>query len=330
MKRTGIYTIGALVATAAVAFAIQSGATLLQGHSGALAKADGLSTRLVAVSAGGGRLQTTVDMAKPNFLRIDGPTTLTISDGKDLYTLYKGQNAFVKKAVSAEALAAAMSGDQFLALRPFFMANALNGMTSVKTAAAVNRKGMEMTPVSGNLGGKRATLYISAADSIARQVELTETGDGKTESLIIDMLDMTLARPAASKFTFKAPAGSREMDEAEMTAVKWYYTMDEAKADAARTNRPIMMDLYTDWCHFCKKLDAEVFSTAEFKAKARSFVLLKINPEKDPGQNQGFEVEGFPTVIFMTKGGQEIHRSVGFRPTDLFLAEMDKALSNNR
>ena len=330
MKRTGIYFIGALVASAAVAFAFQSGASMVSGHATALAKADGMSTRLISVSAGGGRMQTSVDFAKPNFLRIDSATSLTVSDGKDLYTFYKGQNVYTKVATTNEAIAKALAGDLFLAVRPFFVPNALSGMTSVKTGAAVNRKGAELTPVSGNIGtGKRATFYIGA-DGLARQLELSETGDGKSESTIVDLVDLMMVRPAASKFVFTAPAGSKEVDPNEMTAAKWYYSLDEAKADAQRNNRPILIDMYTDWCHWCKVLDAEVFPTAEFKNKAKSFTLCKINPEKDPGGDQGFGVDGFPTTVFLNKNGQEIHRLVGYKPVDGYLAEMDKALAATR
>jgi len=40
--------------------------------------------------------------------------------------------------------------------------------------------------------------------------------------------------------------------------VKWY-TIDEALKLNATAPRKIMMDVYTDWCGWCKKMDAETF-----------------------------------------------------------------------
>ncbi len=304
---------------------MQNASTMLSAHSAAISKADGLSARLISVSAGGGRTQTTVDFAKPNLLRVDTPTMLVVSNGTELVTYIKGMNVFYKKPATPASIATTLQQDQFLALRPFFAPTALNGWTSVRAGTAINRRGQELTPVSGNIdSGKRATLYISGSDSIARQVEIASTGDGRTESLIIDIADFSLSRPAASKFEFQAPAQAREVQEAELMDAKWYNNLSDALADAKRTNRPILLDFYTDWCTFCKELDAEVFSTSEFKAKARNFVLCKINPEKDPNKTQGFEVEGFPTILFLNPEGKEIGKMVGFRPVDLFIAEMDK------
>lgn len=41
--------------------------------------------------------------------------------------------------------------------------------------------------------------------------------------------------------------------------VKWY-TIQEAEALSKQNPRKIMVDVYTDWCGWCKKMDAETFS----------------------------------------------------------------------
>lgn len=41
--------------------------------------------------------------------------------------------------------------------------------------------------------------------------------------------------------------------------VKWY-TFDEAVALAKTTPKPMMIDLYTDWCGWCKVMDSKTFS----------------------------------------------------------------------
>jgi len=41
--------------------------------------------------------------------------------------------------------------------------------------------------------------------------------------------------------------------------VKWY-TLDEALKLNATAPRKILIDIYTDWCGWCKKMDAETFN----------------------------------------------------------------------
>ncbi|MBN1184956.1 MAG: DUF255 domain-containing protein [Bacteroidales bacterium] len=44
-----------------------------------------------------------------------------------------------------------------------------------------------------------------------------------------------------------------------VTKVKWH-TIQEAETLAKKNPRKIMIDVYTDWCGWCKKMDAETFS----------------------------------------------------------------------
>jgi thioredoxin-related protein len=41
--------------------------------------------------------------------------------------------------------------------------------------------------------------------------------------------------------------------------IKWY-TIQEAEELARKNPRKIMIDVYTDWCGWCKKMDAETFT----------------------------------------------------------------------
>lgn len=320
-----ISSVAAVMACAAF-MAAPGAAELVNGHSAALAKADGLSTKIITVSSAAGRLQTMVDFAKPNLLRIDSPTQLVISDGTSVYTLLKSQNVYYKSPVNAESMAKVLGSDAMMPLRSFFNANALSGLSGLKVGTPINKKGVMLTPVTGNYGsGMKATIAIASTDGVARQIEIGKvTGTGET--MIADFTELVLARPAASKFTFTPPAGAKEISEADLMSTKWFENYDEAMAEAKRTNRPILLDFYTDWCHYCHMLDEEVYTTEIFKNKARSFVLLKINPEKDPGKTYGFEVEGFPTILFLNTSGQKIHEVVGYMPADRFVGEMDKAL----
>ena len=72
--------------------------------------------------------------------------------------------------------------------------------------------------------------------------------------------------------------------------------------------KPFLIDIYTDWCGWCKRLSANVFVHDEFKKWAsENVVLLELDfprrtqiPQKYRMQNQSlqqaFGVRGYPTI----------------------------------
>lgn len=101
-------------------------------------------------------------------------------------------------------------------------------------------------------------------------------------------------------------------------ASPWLTDYDEATALAAKENKSLLIDFTgSDWCHWCIKLNEEVFGKEEFlKAAQEKFVLLeldfpkdetKINP-KTAAQNaslqQKYSVQGFPTILLTDAKGR--------------------------
>ncbi|MBK8565821.1 MAG: thioredoxin family protein [Saprospiraceae bacterium] len=88
------------------------------------------------------------------------------------------------------------------------------------------------------------------------------------------------------------------------------------KAD--RTGKIIFLDGYTSWCAPCKKMDKEVFTRPEI---ANYFNQKFINVKYDMELSQGdflkdkYGVQVFPTYLFISPNGQEIHRIVGAHTT---------------
>lgn len=66
-------------------------------------------------------------------------------------------------------------------------------------------------------------------------------------------------------------------------AVVWLTDIAAAKQQASEKKLPILANFTgSDWCHWCQKLDEEVFNTAIFASWAASHViLLKIDFPRD-------------------------------------------------
>jgi len=56
----------------------------------------------------------------------------------------------------------------------------------------------------------------------------------------------------------QAPAGAASTSNTAAPAIKWY-SIEEAVALNAKEPRKIFIDVYTDWCGWCKRMDASTF-----------------------------------------------------------------------
>ena len=103
----------------------------------------------------------------------------------------------------------------------------------------------------------------------------------------------------------------------------WLDDYDAALSKAAKENKHIIIDFSgSDWCGWCKRLEAEVFETDVFrKAAAEKYVLLMVDSPRDvsllspaaainnPKLVEKFGVKGFPTVVVLNPKGEEILRT---------------------
>ena len=89
----------------------------------------------------------------------------------------------------------------------------------------------------------------------------------------------------------------------------WMVDLDEAYAVSKKENKPIMANFTgSDWCGWCKRLTAAVFSKPDFQKWAdENVILLELDyprrtkiPDKYRQQNaqlqSAFKVTGFPTI----------------------------------
>jgi thiol:disulfide interchange protein len=65
----------------------------------------------------------------------------------------------------------------------------------------------------------------------------------------------------------------------ELTSLRWYQ-WNEGVAAAQASGTYVLVDVYTDWCGWCKKMDRAVYGHPHVQQLlAGSFVLIKLNAE---------------------------------------------------
>lgn len=112
----------------------------------------------------------------------------------------------------------------------------------------------------------------------------------------------------------------------------WLTDYEHALTKSRETGRPVLVQFTgSDWCGWCKKMDAEVFSTAQFRNWARKHVVLlevdfphrkhqtPLEKEKNRDLQERFKVTGYPTILFINDQKRELGRVVSYKPIDSFL-----------
>ena len=111
-------------------------------------------------------------------------------------------------------------------------------------------------------------------------------------------------------------------------SIEWTWEIDKAMADAKKLNKPVLINFTTDWCSWCKKMDADTYTNQKVIEKANNFISLKVNPEKGSVQSEfakRYQVTGYPTILFIDSNYRVLHRVGGYQGPEDFLKSMDKA-----
>ncbi|APG16138.1 protein-disulfide reductase DsbD [Kosakonia radicincitans] len=106
-------------------------------------------------------------------------------------------------------------------------------------------------------------------------------------------------------------------------------TVDDLnKALAQAKGRPVMLDLYADWCVACKEFEKYTFSDPQVQAALRESVLLQANVTANNAQDAALlrqlNVLGLPTILFFDAQGAEqpADRVTGFMDAATFAAHL--------
>jgi len=106
--------------------------------------------------------------------------------------------------------------------------------------------------------------------------------------------------------------------------------LDEARAVAAERDTLVLVDFYTDWCSWCRRLEADTFSDPEVRDALAGMVAIKVNAEKGGEElAEQLGVGSYPTIVFLDAAGEEVDRILGYLPPDSFLERLRRVRSGD-
>jgi uncharacterized protein YyaL (SSP411 family) len=115
----------------------------------------------------------------------------------------------------------------------------------------------------------------------------------------------------------------------ENEGLKWY-DWNEGYALAVKKNKILIVDIYTDWCGWCKRMDRDTYSKKSIIDMInKDFIAVKFNPEKP---NSDYTIEGakynnsqlftmlrnnqsvgYPTTVFLFTDNKKIYLQSGYQ-----------------
>lgn len=107
--------------------------------------------------------------------------------------------------------------------------------------------------------------------------------------------------------------------------IHWEHDAQAAFAQAKASHRDLVIDMYADWCIECHHLDQTTYRDPQVAAWSRNQIFLKQNAEKEgiPLVDR-FQVDAYPTILFLDPDGNLVGRINGYLPGSQFLAALQR------
>lgn len=151
----------------------------------------------------------------------------------------------------------------------------------------------------------------------------------KNRAFIVSLLAILLAAGIVLSFTLE------KKEDKPTDGIKWM-TYDEATQLSKKKKKKIFIDVYTDWCGWCKKMDNTTMKDPRvIEYMNKKFYAVKLNAESPKASaykgtpvterelaTRIFKANGYPTTLYLSEGEDLIFNLPGYREA----GELDKIL----
>ncbi|MBD8489428.1 thioredoxin fold domain-containing protein [Echinicola sp. CAU 1574] len=122
---------------------------------------------------------------------------------------------------------------------------------------------------------------------------------------------------------------------AQKAKIQWL-SFDEATAMNQENPKMLIIDVYTDWCGWCKKMDKETFTDeGVIKYINENFYAVKLDAENskkkfefkgkeytEKSMSRAMRVSSYPNFVIMDAAMENITQLPGYREPEVFLKDL--------
>ncbi len=99
------------------------------------------------------------------------------------------------------------------------------------------------------------------------------------------------------------------------------FTDGNFEADVVKSDLPVLVDFWAEWCQPCKMLTPTIEElAAEFKGKVK---IGKVDTDSNPEVPVKYGVSAIPTIMLF-QGGEVVKKFVGLTSKDQFQAVLNE------
>lgn len=175
-------------------------------------------------------------------------------------------------------------------------------------------------------------LLIVSSLVTAAIVSAIGSGQDIKSLKIIGSICLAISLYAGFQNISGAKSGTSTPSTVSGTEIKWA-SLEVAASNALEKNRPVMVDLFADWCGACIEFDKITFKDDEVIAFVQNnFVAARVDftiPDESTDElERRFKIVGLPTILFLDSNGEEIPNSriTGFLNAQDFLTHVKRLI----
>jgi thiol:disulfide interchange protein len=136
--------------------------------------------------------------------------------------------------------------------------------------------------------------------------------------------------PACAKHHHKDDSAAAPAATESSGGLQWTHDLKQAKEDAKTAQKYVLVDVYTDWCRWCKELDKTTYQDSNVvQLLNKSFICVKLNAETEPQGRKArteYNVEGFPWILVLNPDGSLRGKIGGYQEAGPFAQSLQQII----